>query len=121
MRLVPVEAQAPDQSCQRILVPLDGSRWAESVLPLAARIARAANAEILLAHVVPTPAMIEARPPEMEDEELRQSLLERNEQDASRSEERRSGNTLVSSGKSRWSPVSSNKTQNSILLHPLQS
>src|SRR3546814_19894949 len=49
--LVPVEAQAPDQSYQRILVPLDGSRWAESVLPLAARIARAANAEILLAHV----------------------------------------------------------------------
>src|SRR3546814_8945346 len=60
---------APDQSYQRILVPLDGSRWAESVLPLAARIARAANAEILLAHVVPAPEMIEARPLEMEDKE----------------------------------------------------
>ncbi len=80
--LVPVEAQAPDQSYQRILVPLDGSRWAESVLPLAARIARAANAEILLAHVVPAPEMIEARPLEMEDKELRQSLIERNEQAA---------------------------------------
>src|SRR3546814_15560227 len=67
---------APDQSYQRILVPLDGSRWAESVLPLAARIARAANAEILLAHVVPAPEMIEARPLEMEDKELRQSLIE---------------------------------------------
>lgn len=80
--LVPVEAQAPDGSYQRILVPLDGSRWAESVLPLAARIARAANAEILLVHVVPAPEMIEARPLEMEDKQLRQSLIERNEQAA---------------------------------------
>lgn len=80
--LVPVEAQAPDQCYQRILVPLDGSRWAESVLPMAARIARAANAEILLAHVVPAPEMIEARPLELEDKELRQSLIERNEQAA---------------------------------------
>src|SRR3546814_1305928 len=77
--LVPVEAQAPDQSYQRILVPLDGSRWAESVLPLAARIARAANADILLAHVVPAPDMIEARPVEMEDKELTQRLIERTE------------------------------------------
>jgi len=80
--LVPVEAQAPDRTYQRILVPLDGSRWAESVLPLTVRIARAANAEILLAHVVPTPEMIEARPLEMEDKQLRQSLIERNEQAA---------------------------------------
>src|SRR3546814_20568162 len=73
-----------DLSYQRILVPLDGSRWAESVLPLAARIARAANAEILLAHVVPAPEMIEARPLEMEDKELRQSLIERHAQAACR-------------------------------------
>lgn len=80
--LVPVEAQPPDQSYRRILVPLDGSRWAESVLPLAARIARATKAEILLAHVVPAPEMLEAQPLEAEDKELRQNLIERNEQAA---------------------------------------
>lgn len=39
-------------SPQTILVPLDGSLRAESVLPIAARIARANGASILLAHVV---------------------------------------------------------------------
>jgi nucleotide-binding universal stress UspA family protein len=37
---------------RRILVPLDGSRRTESVLPTAARIARAYGAELMLAHVV---------------------------------------------------------------------
>jgi len=37
----------------KILVPLDGSCRAESVLPLASRIARAHGAEIVLVHVVP--------------------------------------------------------------------
>jgi nucleotide-binding universal stress UspA family protein len=37
---------------QRIVVPLDGSRRTESVLPTAARIARAYNAELILVHVV---------------------------------------------------------------------
>jgi nucleotide-binding universal stress UspA family protein len=39
----------------RILLPLDGSLRAESVLPTAARIARAHGAELLLAHVVAEP------------------------------------------------------------------
>lgn len=95
--LVPVEAQSPSQAYQRILVPLDGSRWAESVLPLAARIARAANAEIVLAHVVPSPEMIEARPLEMEDKQLRQSLINRNEQ-AARSYLQRIKSNLAATG-----------------------
>jgi nucleotide-binding universal stress UspA family protein len=37
---------------RRILVPLDGSRRTESVLPTAARIARAYGAELILVHVV---------------------------------------------------------------------
>jgi len=37
---------------QRILVPLDGSRRTECVLPTAARIARAYRAELILVHVV---------------------------------------------------------------------
>ena len=40
---------------KRILVPLDGSLRTESVLPTAARIARAYGAEILLVHVVQAP------------------------------------------------------------------
>src|SRR3546814_7629505 len=58
------------------------SDWSSDVCASELRIARAANAEILLAHVVPAPEMIEARPLEMEDKELRQSLIERNEQAA---------------------------------------
>jgi nucleotide-binding universal stress UspA family protein len=40
---------------KRILVPLDGSRRTESVLPTAARIARAYGAEVVLVHVVQAP------------------------------------------------------------------
>jgi len=39
-------------SPQRIVVPLDGSRRTESVLPTAARIARAYDAELILVHVI---------------------------------------------------------------------
>src|SRR5690606_11819347 len=41
----------------RILVPLDGSRRAEGVLPFATRLASRHSAELLLAHVVPQPYM----------------------------------------------------------------
>jgi nucleotide-binding universal stress UspA family protein len=40
-------------SPQQILVPLDGSLRTESILPVALRIAKSHDAEILLAHVVP--------------------------------------------------------------------
>lgn len=40
---------------KRILVPLDGSRHAESALPLASKLARIYNAEITLLHVVEYP------------------------------------------------------------------
>ncbi len=39
----------------RVVVPLDGSRRAECVLPVAERIARFYRSEFLLLHVVPTP------------------------------------------------------------------
>lgn len=83
--LVP-PAAAARASCTylRILVPVDGSRWAESVLPLAIRLARKAQAEIILAHVVPTPELTEIRPLEPCDLELQRHVVERNEQ-ASRS------------------------------------
>jgi nucleotide-binding universal stress UspA family protein len=46
---------------QRILVPLDGSKQAESALPLAGRLARIYNAEITLLRVVEYPFEMYAR------------------------------------------------------------
>ena len=63
----------------RLLVPLDGSPHAESVLPLAIRVALAARAELLLVHVVPVPELTEVGPLENEAVELRDQLIRRNE------------------------------------------
>jgi nucleotide-binding universal stress UspA family protein len=77
--LVPSSAPPmPDSAYHHILVPVDGSPWAESVIPLAARLARAHDAELLLAHVVPSPELTEARPYEAADLELRRQVVERN-------------------------------------------
>ena len=78
--LVPVfTASARIPRYRRILVPLDGSSWSESVLPLAVRLAHAADAELILAYVVPVPESIETGPLEAEDLELRRRLIDRNE------------------------------------------
>ncbi len=60
----------------RILLPLDGSRRGESVLPAAARLANAHHAELLLVHVVQEPlptALLDAE----EDMALAQQLATR--------------------------------------------
>jgi nucleotide-binding universal stress UspA family protein len=65
------------------LVPLDGSPRTESVLPTAARIAKAHDAEILLAHLVVEPsgaAMLRAEA----DIELARELTKRLESSATR-------------------------------------
>jgi nucleotide-binding universal stress UspA family protein len=41
---------------QKIVVPLDGSGWSESVLPHACQVARDHNAEMILVHVFKPPA-----------------------------------------------------------------
>jgi len=64
----------------RLVVPLDGSSHAESVLPLATRLARAHGAEIVLVHVVPEPELTEVGPVEKEAFDLRDQLIERNKQ-----------------------------------------
>jgi len=51
--LVPPQAEASVQRYRRILVPVDGSARAESVLPIAKRIARTHDAELILVHVIP--------------------------------------------------------------------
>jgi nucleotide-binding universal stress UspA family protein len=78
--LVPRDASLDPAGYRRLFVPIDGSCWAESVLPLAARVAKAENAELLLAHVVPVPELTETRPLELEDLLLRQRVVERNEE-----------------------------------------
>jgi nucleotide-binding universal stress UspA family protein len=78
--LVPVfTASARAPLYRRILVPLDGSSWSESVLPLAVRLANSTGAEIILVYIVPVPELIEADPLEAEDLELRARLISRNE------------------------------------------
>jgi nucleotide-binding universal stress UspA family protein len=63
---------------RRLLVPVDGSPRAESVVPLAARVAASAAAELLVAHVVPAPGLTEIGPPDAEDIELRERITQRN-------------------------------------------
>jgi nucleotide-binding universal stress UspA family protein len=63
----------------RILVPVDGSPRAESVIPLATRLAAVHGAELILAHVVPTPELTEIGPLDAADLALRDQLLRRNE------------------------------------------
>ncbi len=83
--LVPAAAAAKGNSVQyqRILLPLDGSPRAESVVPTAIRIAAAQDAEILLVHVVPDPEIIQMGSPDAEGAELKRTVMERNERVAS--------------------------------------
>jgi nucleotide-binding universal stress UspA family protein len=84
--LIPVAARPVSDAMaryRRILVPMDGSLRAESVLPVALRLARAGQAEIILGHVVPIPELTEIGPLDSEAVELRERLVERNERIAS--------------------------------------
>ncbi|AKH43958.1 nucleotide-binding universal stress UspA family protein [Altererythrobacter atlanticus] len=67
-------------SYHKVLVPLDGSCRAESVLPLASRIARAHGAEIVLAHVIPKSAFVDSQATEKSD--LWARLVAQNEKQA---------------------------------------
>ncbi len=79
--LVPASSAALDEVARyrRILVPVDGSPHAESVVPFATRLAAAHGAELLLAHVVPTPEFTEIGPLDAADLALLDQLLRRNE------------------------------------------
>lgn len=67
---------------RRILAPLDGSQRAESILPLAVRIASAHGAELVLAHVVPRFQPIGDGPMEVPTRVLCAQLVDHNEQGA---------------------------------------
>jgi nucleotide-binding universal stress UspA family protein len=69
---------AGDLRLRRILVPLDCSPRAECVVPLAVALARAHDAELILAHVVPEPEVPRRMPPSAEDAAIASRLTERN-------------------------------------------
>lgn len=62
----------------RILVPLDGSQRAESVLPMATALAHYHKAELLLVHVVVKPEMLWRIQLAAEDSRLLEQMMERN-------------------------------------------
>lgn len=64
---------------QHILAPLDGSQRAECVLPIAASLAQQYQADLLLAHVVVRPEMIQRMPLTNEDTILADQVVERNQ------------------------------------------
>lgn len=73
----PTASDAPDY--KRILVPLDGSCRAESVLPTVVSLAKTESAEVLVVHVVPQPQFTQFGPLEPEAVGLRDKIVQRNE------------------------------------------
>tara|TARA_R110002126_G_scaffold3111_4_gene17025 strand:- start:4706 stop:5800 length:1095 start_codon:yes stop_codon:yes gene_type:complete len=67
---------------RRLIVPLDGSWRAESVLPFAMRIARKHGAELLLAHVIPKPEIVAAGLDDAEANDFVMKLNQFNEKNA---------------------------------------
>src|SRR5512135_2742713 len=78
----PVTPELTGLRYRRLLVPLDGSQRAESVLPQAATLAGAHQAQIVLAHVVQRPEMPRRTPPAREDVELADQMVARNQAEA---------------------------------------
>jgi len=83
--LVPAVAAAKGEEVRyrRILVPLDGSARAESVVPLATRIAASQKAEVLFVHVVPVPEITRTGPLDAEGADLERRVVEHNHRVAS--------------------------------------
>jgi nucleotide-binding universal stress UspA family protein len=68
---------------RRLLVPLDGSRRAETVLAFAATVAQSHGGTLLLAHVVRRPEVPRHKPLNAEEHALIDRLIELNREDAS--------------------------------------
>lgn len=69
---------------QRILVPLDGSRRAEHVLPIITQLTQVHKPKIHVVHVVQTPEMARQMPPAREDIDLSNRVVARNREEAGR-------------------------------------
>jgi nucleotide-binding universal stress UspA family protein len=83
--LVPaaVAARQEEVRYRRILVPLDGSPRAESVVPIAVRIAAAQKAELIFAHMVSVPEIIRGGPLDVEGADLKRRVVQHNHRVAS--------------------------------------
>ncbi len=66
-----------------IMVPLDGSKRAEIVLPMVAMFAHFHKSQIHLVHVIGTPEMARQLPLSHEDQELSDKIIARNQEEAS--------------------------------------
>jgi len=79
--LLLIPPSAPElPSYRRIVIALDGSPRAESVLPKVVSLARDKSAEVLVVHVVPQPQFTQVGPLEPEAIKLRDKIVRRNEQ-----------------------------------------
>lgn len=81
--LIPPETVETDVvRYRRLLVPLDGSCRAESVLPFAVRIARKHGADLILAHIVSAPEVVAAGLDDREATRLVSKFRQFNQQNA---------------------------------------
>ncbi len=78
LRVPTVGARRKGGGYARILVPIDGSARAESVLPRAVRLASAENSELMLCYVTPPPGVAEIGVSDDEAIALRKQVTERN-------------------------------------------
>ncbi len=79
-----IPSEVAEQAYKRILVPLDGSRRADNVLPMVAHLARFQKSEIHIAFVVTTPEMARQLPPVQEDVDLSNRIVARNREESTR-------------------------------------
>jgi nucleotide-binding universal stress UspA family protein len=80
----PATRELIEQQYKRIMVPLDGSRRAENVLPMVTHLARKYQSRIHMVHVVKTPEMARQMPLAREDVELSERIVSRNREEAIR-------------------------------------
>jgi nucleotide-binding universal stress UspA family protein len=80
----PALSELVEGQYKRIMVPLDGSRRAENVLPMVTLLARFHKSWIHVVHVVKMPEMARQMPLAREDMELSERIVSRNREEAIR-------------------------------------
>ncbi len=80
----PAASELIERQYNRIVVPLDGSRRAENVLPMVTILARFHQSRIHIVHVVETPEMARQMPLTHEEVELSDRIVARNREEAIR-------------------------------------
>jgi nucleotide-binding universal stress UspA family protein len=80
----PATSELLEQQYTRLMVPLDGSRRAEYVLPMVTLLARFHRSRVYIVHVVKTPEMARQMPLDHEDLELSDRIVARNREEAIR-------------------------------------